>query len=96
MRDGRDEASECVAAGGVMSAACEAQEARAAAEREAGALRGEVEGVLARHRERVAAWEADAAADEASLQQRAAALEARPPLPFLMPPAASWPSCMKF
>ncbi len=55
------------------------QEAREAAKREAGALRREVEGVLARHRERVAAWEADAARDEAALQQRASALEARTP-----------------
>lgn len=62
------------------------QEAREAARREAGALRGEVERVLTQHRERVAAWEADAARDEAALAQRAAAVE------VLLPTLSTLPS----
>lgn len=38
-------------------------------------LRQEVDRVMARHQERVAQWEAATAADEAQLEQRAAALE---------------------
>ena len=51
------------------------QATKEAAAQEALALRQEVEHVMARHQERVAKWEQAAAADEAQLHQRQAAIE---------------------
>ena len=51
------------------------QAEREAASQEALALRQEVERVMTRHQERVAKWEAAAAADEAQLTQRKSAME---------------------
>ena len=54
------------------------QAAKEAAAQEALELRQEVERVMTRHQERVASWEAAAAADEADLNQRRSALEVSP------------------
>ena len=67
--------------GPVQELACEAhymaamQAAKQAAAQEALALRQEVENVMARHQERVTKWEQAAAADEAQLTQKKAAME---------------------
>ena len=53
------------------------QATKEAAAQEALALRQEVEHVMARHQERVAKWEQAAAADEAQLSQKKAAMEVR-------------------
>ncbi len=53
------------------------QATKEAAAQEALALREEVEHVMARHQERVAKWEQAAAADEAQLNQKKAAMEVR-------------------
>lgn len=66
-----------------MIAVC-AQAAKGTAAQEALALRQEVERVMACHQERVANWEAAAAADEAQLGQRKSALEVQTPAPPLM------------
>ena len=54
------------------------QAAREAAAQEALELRQEVERIMTRHQERVASWEAAAAADESDLNQRRSALEVSP------------------
>ena len=54
------------------------QAAKEAAAQEALELRQEVERVMTRHQERVASWEAAAAADDADLDQRRSALEVSP------------------
>ena len=54
------------------------QAAKEAAAQEALELRQEVERIMTRHQERVASWEAAAAADESDLIQRRSALEVSP------------------
>ncbi len=53
------------------------QAAKAGAAAEADTVRGQVEGLLARHQQRVGAWEAAAAEQAAGLDARQRALEAR-------------------